>query len=180
MWKLKKHKKEKTMEIYEVKGVSEASQIKKVYEEAVKGNLQYYRAVSKTNQIYGWDEQSNKFVKAQVGQEYFENPHYVAPVVEETIEEPIEEVEPIVEEMVEVADVMVEEVKVEEVKENLTTEEIDYKALYEQAQVSIKELLDENGKLKEELEKKDNQIDDLQEELDDIQEAGQIIARLFR
>lgn len=96
------------MEIYEVKGVSQASEIKKAYEEAVKANAPKYRAVSKTNLIYGWDEKANKFVKAEIGQEWFENPHYVAPAepIEEIVEETVEEVvEPI--------------------------EEIDYKALYE-------------------------------------------------
>lgn len=162
---------------YEVKGVSQATEIRKAYEEAVKANAPKYRAVSKTNLIYGWDEKANNFIKAKIGQEWFDNPHYVAPV--ETVEEPIEEtVEPIVEEMVEVANEMVEEVKAEETVEK-AVEEVDYKALYEQAQVSIKELLDENGKLREELEKKDNQIDDLQEELDDIKESAKVIKRLF-
>ena len=130
MLKILKHKKEKTMEnYYEVKGVSQATEIRKAYEEAVKSNAPKYRAVSKTNLIYGWDEKANKFIKAEIGQEWFDNPHYVAPI--ETVEEPIEEaVEPIVEEMVEVANEMVEEVKAEEVVEE--TEEIDYKALYEE------------------------------------------------
>ena len=114
MWKLKKRKTQKgdkTMENYEVKGVSQATEIRKAYEEAVKANAPKYRAISKTNLIYGWDEKANKFIKAEIGQEWFDNPHYVAPV--ETVEEPIEE-EPVVEEMVEVANEMVEEVKAEE------------------------------------------------------------------
>lgn len=129
MWKILKRKTQKgdkTMENYEVKGVSQATEIRKAYEKAVKANAPKYRAVSKTNLIYGWDEKANKFIKAEIGQEWFDNPHYVAPV--ETVEEPIEEaVEPIVEEMVEVANEMVEEVKAEE-KEP----EVDYKALYEE------------------------------------------------
>ena len=116
---------------YEVKDVSQSSEIKKAYEEAVKSNAPKYRAVSKTNQYYGWDEKANKFIKAEIGQEWFDNPHYTAP-----IEEPIEEaVEPIVEEMVEVANEMVEEVKAEEVVE--TVEEVDYKALYEEKCVEL-------------------------------------------
>ncbi len=113
------------MENYEVKGVSNASEIKKAYTEAVADNYKYYRAVSKTNQIYGWNENTNNFVKAQAGQEWFENPHYVAPSVEEPIEEPI------VEEMVEVANEMVEEIKAEEIVEEKEPE-VDYKALYEE------------------------------------------------
>lgn len=140
MWKILKYKTQKgdkTMENYEVKGVSQATEIKKAYEEAVKANAPKYRAVSKSNLIYGWDEKANKFIKAEIGQEWFENPHYVAPV--ETVEEPIVE-EPIIEEMVEVANEMVEEVKAEDVKETLTTEEIDYKALYEEKCVELEEV----------------------------------------
>ena len=137
MWKILKRKTQKgdkTMENYEVKGVSQATEIRKAYEEAVKANAPKYRAVSKTNQYYGWNEATNKFIKAEIGQEWFDNPHYVEP-----IEEPIVE-EPIVEEMVEVANEMVEEVKAEEVKETLTTEEIDYKALYEEKCVELDNL----------------------------------------
>jgi hypothetical protein len=123
MLKTRKHKKEKTMGNYEVKGVSQATEIRKAYEEAVKANAPKYRAISKTNLIYGWDEKANKFIKAEIGQEWFDNPHYVAPI-EETVE-------PIVEEMVEVANEMVEEVKAEEVEEP-EEPEVDYKALYEE------------------------------------------------
>ena len=112
------------MENYEVKGVSQATEIRKAYEEAVKANAPKYRAVSKTNQYYGWDEKANKFIKAEIGQEWFDNPHYVAPV-EEVVEEISEE--QIIEEVAQVAEEMVEEVKVEE-----TVEKIDYKALYEE------------------------------------------------
>lgn len=123
------------MENYEVKGVSQTSEIKKAYEEAVKANAPKYRAVSKTNLYYGWDEKTNKHVRAEIGQEWFDNPHYVAPV-EEVVEEISEE--QIIEELAQVAEEMVEEVKTEEVvAENTTTEEvkepeIDYKALYEE------------------------------------------------
>lgn len=137
MWKILKRKTQKgdkTMENYEVKGVSNASEIKKAYTEAVAGNNKYYRAVSKTNQIYGWDENTNNFVKAQAGQEWFENPHYVEP-----IEEPIEEKVDILEEMVEVANEMVEEVKAEEVVEEKEPE-VDYKALYEEKCVELDNL----------------------------------------
>ena len=120
------------MENYEVKGVSQATEIRKAYEEAVKANAPKYRAVSKSNLIYGWDEKTNKFIKAEIGQEWFDNPHYTVPI--ETIEEPIEEVvEPIVEEAREPGVEMVGiEVKDEEVVLENTTEKIDYKALYEE------------------------------------------------
>ena len=175
MWKILKRKTQKgdkTMENYEVKGVSQATEIRKAYEEAVQANAPKYRAVSKTNLIYGWDEKTNKFIKAEIGQEWFDNPHYAAPV-EETIEEPIEE-------MVEVANEMIKEVKAEEVKETLTTEEIDYKALYEQAQSTIKDLQDKIVSLEKIIEEKDIVNEDLQEELDDIKEAAATIKALFR
>ena len=123
---------------YEVKGVSQATEIKKAYEEAVMANAPKYRAVSKTNQYYGWDENTNKFVKAEIGQEWFDNPHYVEPV-EEVTEEPIEEiVEPIIEEMA-------DEVKAEEVEEKVEEKEpvIDYKALYEEKCVEFNNLEEE-------------------------------------
>lgn len=123
---------------YEVKGVSQAPEIKKAYEEAVKGNAPKYRAVSKTNQFYGWDEKANKFIKAEIGQEWFDNPHYVAPI--ETVEEPIEE-------MVEVANEMVEEV----VAENTTTEKVDYKALYEEKCVELDKLGQKLNKVEQEV-----------------------------
>lgn len=113
------------MEQYEVKEVTQASEIKKAYEEAVKANAPKYRAISKTNLIYGWDEKANKHIRAEVGQEWFDNPHYVEP-----IEEKVEKAEePIIEEMVEVANEMIEEVKAEE---KVAEPEIDYKALYDE------------------------------------------------
>ena len=125
------------MENYEVKGVSQATEIRKTYEEAVKANAPKYRAVSKTNQYYGWDEKTNKHVKAEVGQEWFDNPHYQP--VEEVIEEPIQE-------MVEVANEMVEEVKAQETVE--AVKKIDYKALYEEKCKELEEVKGENEELK--------------------------------
>ena len=112
------------MENYEVKGVSQATEIRKAYEEAVKLNAPKYRAVSKTNQYYGWDEKTNKHVKAEIGQEWFDNPHYQP--IEEVIEEPQE---------------MVKEVKA-------AVEEIDYKALYEEKRKELEEIKGENEELK--------------------------------
>ena len=143
MWKLLKHKKEKTMENYEVKGVTQASEIRNAYEEAIKLNAKYYRAISKTNIIYGWDVNAIKpdgtkgmHVKAVAGQEWFENPHYVE---EETVE-PIEQ-------MVEVANELVEEVKAEETVQEVV-EKIDYKALYEEKCAEVDNLKEdlENAK----------------------------------
>lgn len=142
---------------YEVKEVSQATEIKKAYEEAIKANAPKYRAVSKTEQFYGWDEKTNKFVKAEIGQEWFDNPHYKAPIVEQ----PIGVVEPIIEENVEVDNEIVEEVKEEEtVVENATVEKsepaIDYKALYvekcvelENAQKCVDYYKQENKELKD-------------------------------
>ena len=125
------------MENYEIKGVSQASEIKKAYEEAVKANAPKYRAVSKTNQYYGWDEKANKHIKAEIGQEWFDNLHYVAP---------IEEVVKPIQEMVEVTNEIIEEVKVQETVE--AVEEIDYKALYEEEKVKSQELITKNEELK--------------------------------
>ena len=117
------------MENYEVKGVSQATEIRKAYEEAVKANAPKYRAVSKTNQYYGWDEKANKHIKAEIGQEWFDNPHYQP--IEEVIEEPQE---------------MVKEVKAQETAE--AVEEIDYKALYEEKRKELEEIKGENEELK--------------------------------
>lgn len=115
------------MEKYEVKNIGNASEIREVYRHAKDNNIKYYRAVSKTNQIYGWNEQANNFVKAQAGQDWFENPHY---------QERIEVKTDILEEVEEVANEMVEEVKVEEtVVEQV--EKVDYKALYEEKCIEL-------------------------------------------
>lgn len=75
---------------YEVENITQASEIKNAYEEVIKANVPKYRAKSKTNKYYGWDENTNKFIRAEKGQEWFDNPHYVAP-----IEEVIDEIEPV-------------------------------------------------------------------------------------
>lgn len=169
---MKNHKKEITMENYfEVKEVSQATEIKKAYEEAVKANAPKYRAVSKTNQYYGWDEKTNKFVKAEIGQEWFDNPHYVAPI-EEIVEEPIEKVE---------------EIKTEEVVvKNATTEEIDYKALYEEEveknsnkDQEIVSLRKENEELKSENKCLEDELSETQDELDEIKETITKFKKLF-
>ena len=159
------------MENYEVKGVSQATEIKKAYEDAVKANAPKYRAVSKTNLIYGWDEKTNKFIKAEIGQEWFDNPHYVAP------EEPVEE--PIVEEMVEVAKEMVEEVKAQETIAEPVEEKPNFEAMYNEAEGTIKALKEKVASLEKALEEKDVANEELQGELDDIKEAVKVIKKLF-
>lgn len=87
------------MENYEVTNVSETSEIKKAYEEAVAQNSKYYRAVSKSGAIYGWNTEAinpktgmkGYYIKAVAGQEWFENDKYVEPIVEKTNEEIIDE-----------------------------------------------------------------------------------------
>ena len=116
------------MENYEVKGVSQASEIKKAYEEAVKLNAPKYRAISNSKLYYGWDEKTNKHIRAEIGQEWFDNPHYVEPI-EEVVEEPIEEIE--------------------EVAEEVTEKEVDYKSLYESLQQVVTDTQAHNDYLTE-------------------------------
>lgn len=112
---------------YEAKDVSQSTEIRSAYEAAIKANAPKYRAVSKTNKYYGWDEKSNKFIKAQIGQEWFDNPYYVEPVKEEPIEESIEEIEPVVE----------------------PEPAIDYKALYDEKCAEIETLKTEYEQVKQ-------------------------------
>lgn len=58
---------------YEVP-VTLASEIKTAYEHVVKNNIRRYRCLAKDGNIYGWVNE--KHVKAQVGQEWFDNPEY--------------------------------------------------------------------------------------------------------
>lgn len=60
---------------YEKKPISRSIEIKAAYEYAVKHNIKYYRCISKTGVIYGWN--GNAHVRAADGQEWFENPKYV-------------------------------------------------------------------------------------------------------
>lgn len=83
---------------YEVTGISTASEIEKAYLTAVAENKQFYRAISRKGTIYGWVNGHHK--EAPIGQEWFENDQYVAP-----IEEPIEEInEPLEDEPTETAE----------------------------------------------------------------------------
>ena len=82
------------MEKYEVKGVTQANEIKKAYDTAIAQNNKYYRTISNTGKIYGWvggkhciaDNNNAVFID---GEYWFENEHYVEPVVE--VEEKVEE-----------------------------------------------------------------------------------------
>lgn len=145
---------------YEIQGVTQSSEIKKAYEEAVKNNAEYYRALSKSNLIYGWDETANKHVRAEIGNEWFKNPHYVEPVASEVVEEkPIEEVN---------SDIISAEL----------AENKDYKALYEQAQISIKELIQENDYLKSSMEMLERDLDKYEDAVNDFKLAVEALKAL--
>jgi hypothetical protein len=106
------------MENYEVKNVAQANEIKAAYDYAVVHNIKFYRAISKTNAIYGWDatpvvgKPNGQHIKALAGQEWFENPHYVEPVVDEKVDEVVDDIVKQVDEVVD--------------------EKVDYEALYNQ------------------------------------------------
>lgn len=145
---------------YEIQGVTQSSEIKKAYEEAVKNNAEYYRALSKSNLIYGWDENANKHIRAEIGVEWFKNPHYVEPVASEVVEEkPIEEVN---------CDIISAEL----------AENKDYKALYEQAQISIKELIQENDALKSSMEMLEQDLDKYEDAVNDFKLAVEALKAL--
>ncbi len=113
---------------FEVKNVSQSSEIKKAFEEAVKINAPKYRAISKTNQYYGWDETADKFVKASIGQEWFDNPYFKA-------EEPkTDEIDDNIE------DEDTENTQIPE--KEIETEETDYKALYVKKCEELNDLLE--------------------------------------
>ena len=125
------------MNKYEVKGVTQASEIKNAYETAIAENKEYYRTISNTGKIYGWvngkhviADKTNAVVVD--GEFWFANPQYVEPV-EEVIEQTEEE---IIDEVCDTMEEMVEEVVEEE-------PQVDYKALYETEVESNKALLKE-------------------------------------
>lgn len=128
------------MEMYEVKGVTQASEIKKAYETAIAENKKYYRTISNTGKIYGWingkhyiaDKDNAVFVN---GEYWFENEEYVEPVAE------------VVDELCEAMQEMVDEV-VDEV-----VDETDYKALYKEEVAVNNEITKELNAVKQELQK---------------------------
>ena len=138
------------MENYEVKNISQTSEIKKAYEEAVAQNAKFYRAISSSGAIYGWNSEGinpktglkGVHVKAVDGQEWFENDKYVEPIVEKTDDEIIDEAVEALDKELDESNAEVQEI-VEEAKEEVvnevateepTTEQtVDYKALYETA-----------------------------------------------
>lgn len=63
---------------YERKGVTLPIEVKETYEYARANNIQYYRCVSNSGLYFGW--MNNTYIKAADGQEWFENPDYVAPI----------------------------------------------------------------------------------------------------
>lgn len=104
---------------YEKSPVSSANEIKAAYNYAVEHNIKYYRTVSRTGVIYGWD--GTRHVRAQGGQEWFENPEYKEPEPEPEIIE-AEEVEEAPEEIEEIEipqDAVVNDVTVKELKEEI-------------------------------------------------------------
>lgn len=143
------------MEKYEVKNVTQASEIKNAYDTAIAENKQYYRTISNTGKIYGWV--NGKHVIADNtnavmvdGEFWFANPQYVEPIVEETAEEVVEEVveqteEEIIEEVCDTMQEMVEETQVVE-------PQVDYKALYDKQVEENEALIKNTHELVKELE----------------------------
>lgn len=113
-------------------------EIKAAYMEAVNGNYKYYRAVSRTNKKYFWDEKNNHYKIMPEGTEWAENPHYVAPK-EETVEDIAEEATiALAEEAVVEADIEPETAETEEVEETpaaSTIEAVEAKTEAVQAKV---------------------------------------------
>lgn len=64
---------------YEKTEVSIPEEVKAAYEYAVSNNIKFYRAVSKTGTYYGY--LNGRAVRAEDGQEWFENPEYKEPAV---------------------------------------------------------------------------------------------------
>lgn len=63
--------------------------VRKVYDAAVERNAKFYRGISVSGKYFGWAD--GKFVHAEEGQEWFENPCYKN--IDEAEEKPLEEVE---------------------------------------------------------------------------------------
>lgn len=121
------------MESYEVKGISQASEVKRAYETAVEQNMKFYRAVSGSGKPYGWVNgrhvlADNTNAEVIDGEFWFKNDKYIEPQTEEEI---LDEVVETLEETI---------IEEESVKEEPIKEEIDYKALYETEKGKAKEL----------------------------------------
>ena len=142
---------------YEIVGVQAIQQIKQAYEAAVAQNKKFYRAVSASGKIYGWEitpgtPQGHK-VNAQPSQEWFINPYYV---------EPQENVEEVVDELVEIEPEQIDDVP-------------GYKEMYEKSVV-------ENKSLQETIESIEAEIEVLKaakEELQQYKTAFEAIKALW-
>lgn len=134
------------------------TQIKAAYMEAIEGNYKYYRCVSRTNKYYFWDEKENRYKVLPAGQEWAENPHYVAPKTETTADITEEtSIEPVAEAEIEPTTVETEAVK--EISAPATIEAVEAKTEAVQAKVEetvplVQEAAKDYKTLYEELEKK--------------------------
>ena len=139
----------------EIKGVSTAPEIEETYLQAVKENIPYYRAISKTGKIYGWEINSlypnGHHVPAKEGQEWFVNEKYVEP----TEEEPIESIAK----------------QPEFLAETVEKDETDYKAKYEDSQKEVE-------MYRTALREKDSQIEELKKEVNELTPYKEVIVRL--
>lgn len=68
-------------ELYYEVNAATSGEVEAAYKYAVAHNIRYYRVKSKSGKIFGWI--GDKHVIAEDGQEWFDNPHYKAPVTEE-------------------------------------------------------------------------------------------------
>lgn len=166
----------------EGRNVKQNVQIQDLFEKAVAGNYKYYRAVGIQKivglgepaqcKLYRWDETAKKGLYAGTTVEkspemWFENPHYVELAVEDdlitetTIEEPETElIEPTVEVKADEKTVPEQVVTEPDKTAQIENDGVDYKALYESAQV-------ENEKLKSDNEILSKAVFDLQSKLDE-------------
>lgn len=84
--------------LYYEADVKFSGDVSKVYEDAAARNAKYYRGVSPSGKYFGWVD--GHYVSADDGQEWFENPNYIASEQSPTEDEPLyeskeEEVEPV-------------------------------------------------------------------------------------
>lgn len=56
---------------YEKTNITSAAEVKAAYDYAIENNYKYYRAVTEKGTIFGWVE--GRHIKANIGQEWFEN-----------------------------------------------------------------------------------------------------------
>ena len=120
---------------YEKRGVTKPSEIEEAYNYAKANNIQFYRCVSNSGLYYGWI--NDKYVKAAAGQEWFENPDYIAP-------EKVEFDEPSDDEEIEVVELVGELEKKEKIADEQTVDIAD-----ETAETAQEKPVDACAELKE-------------------------------